>query len=39
VIYKPPGKILQKKLENPAVSWNNGGDNTSSFFQGQGAFE
>ena len=33
------GPILQKKLENPAGSWNKGGDITSSSFQDQGAFE
>jgi len=39
VIYSPPGKISQKKLENPACFWNNVGENTSSLFQDKGAFE
>jgi hypothetical protein len=39
VIYNPEGKILQKKLENPAGSWNNVGENTSPIFQNKGAFE
>jgi hypothetical protein len=39
VIYGPLGSILEKKLENPAGSWNNGGENTSSSFQDLGAFE
>src|SRR5262249_31781053 len=39
VIYGPLGSILEKRLENPARSWNNGGGNTSSSFQGRGAFE
>ena len=39
VIYSPPGKISQKKLENPAGFWNNVGENTSSLFQNKGAFE
>jgi hypothetical protein len=30
VIYGPLGPVLQKKLENPASSWNNVGDITSS---------
>src|SRR5258707_526725 len=39
VIYSPPGKISQEKLESPAGFWNNIGENTSSLFQNQGAFE
>jgi hypothetical protein len=31
--------ISKKKLENPAGSWNNVGDITSSPFQNKGAFE
>jgi hypothetical protein len=39
VIYTPEGRISQKKLENPAGSWNNVGGNTSPIFQNKGAFE
>jgi hypothetical protein len=39
VIYRPPGEIPQKKLENPASFWNNVGKNTSSLFQDKGVFE
>jgi hypothetical protein len=39
VIYSLAGTISQKKLENPAGFGNNGGENTSSLFQNQGAFE
>jgi hypothetical protein len=39
VIHSPPGRISQKKLENPAGFWNNVGKNTSSLFQNKGAFE
>jgi hypothetical protein len=39
VIYSPVGASLEKKLENPACSWNNGGRFTSSLFRDKGAFE
>jgi hypothetical protein len=39
VIYSPDGVISKKKLENPAGSWNNVGDITSSPLQDKGAFE
>jgi hypothetical protein len=39
VIYGPPEAIFQKRLENLASFWNNGGENTSSLFQNLEAFE
>jgi hypothetical protein len=39
VIFGQHGVISKKKLENPAVFWNNGGENTSSLFHKKGAFE